>query len=78
MQNKSKHISLKLAATCVLSSALLGGCAGSRTAKESAAEPQEKADSVKEFPHTHPPVVIPYTWQEAMQKATPPDQKQDK
>ena len=75
MQNKSKNISLKLAATCVLSSALLGGCAGARTTKENATEPQEKADSVKEFVPTHPPVVVPYTWREAMEKNTPPDNK---
>ena len=70
MQNRRIDNVKMLAATAVLSSALLCSCAASRTQKSKTNEElQPKQESVDEFVPTHPPVVVDKTWREVMEES---------
>ncbi len=66
-QNKFNRISL-LAAAIVLSLVIVASCGSARkSAGKSAEQNQEQLDTAKVTP-THPPVVVPHTWREEMDK----------
>lgn len=68
----------RVSAVALLGSILLGSCAASRRSKEGPPEsgrpatpleqPLERPDTTERFVPTHPPVVVPHTWREQMQK----------
>lgn len=74
-----RHMYRVSAAALLLGSILLGSCAASRRSKEGPPEserpatplerPLERPDTTERFVPTHPPVVVPRTWREQMQKS---------
>lgn len=64
MRNKVKtSTNMLVIAAIVLSLACLYACSTTRNT-DVPEKGEEKADSVKEFVPTHPPVVIPHSWRD--------------
>ena len=68
MQSKIYNKAMKLTAATVLSSALVCSCASTRTNKQEDKDSKPKQDSVDVFVPTHPPVVVPHSWREEMDR----------